>query len=327
MLGGLTVVVPIYNVEKYLNKCIESILNQTMEIDEIILVNDGSKDNSGIIADRYAVENERVKVINQRNGGLSAARNAGIDAATKEFIAFVDADDYIEPTMYETLMGILVRNKADIAIGGVWYEQENGLRYSPYKQGMAKVWNKKESMIELNSYRCFNMSFCDAVFKRTLFEIAAYGEEKLRFPMGKLCEDYYLMHRVLARAETVAYVSTPLYHYVQRENSISRNTKVNLAPMDAALVQLEFYKKWFPELAYIAETACFFSYAGIYTSYCRIGQKCPKDLQEEINPICMKYLGSVLKNNYIPKVKKAQAIIFCYGKPAYKIIASWRRHR
>ena len=256
-----------------------------------------------------------------------AARNTGVDASTKEYIAFVDSDDYIDSTMYETLMNRLQNNHADISIGGVWYEQEDGTKYSPYAPNITKTWNKMESLIELNSYQYFNMSFCDAVFKRTLFETEAYGEGRLRFPVGKLCEDFYLMHRVVARADNVTYTSTPFYHYVQRGNSISRNVKVNLAPMDASLAQLRFYRKWFPELEYIAETAVFFAHASIYTTYCRNGKKCPKDLLEEINPICRKYLGSVLKNGYIPKVKKAQALMFCYVKPAYETIVSRREHR
>ena len=327
MGSGLTVVVPVYNVEKYLSKCINSILEQTLMVDEIILVDDGSKDKSGEIAEAYAARYKKIKVIHQENGGLSAARNAGIDAATKEYIAFVDSDDYIDSAMYETLMSRLQNDCADISIGGVWYEQENGTKYSPYVPNIAKVWNKTESLIELNSYQHFNMSFCNAIFKRTLFETETYGEGRLRFPVGKLCEDFYLMHRIVARAENITYTSTPFYHYVQRGNSISRNAKVNLAPMDASLAQLEFYRKWFPELAYTAETAVFFAHASIYTTYCRNSQKCPKELLEKINPICRKYLGSVLKNSYIPKVKKAQALMFCFAKPAYKTIVSRRNHR
>ena len=106
MRNELTVVIPVYNVEKYLSKCIESILNQTLPVDEIILVDDGSKDRSGEIADEYAAKYNNIKVIHQENGGLSAARNTGIDAATKEYIAFVDSDDYIDSIMYERLISL-----------------------------------------------------------------------------------------------------------------------------------------------------------------------------------------------------------------------------
>ena len=323
----LTVVVPVYNVENYLRKCIDSILAQTINVSEIILVDDGSTDQSGNIADEYASKYSWIRTIHQPNGGLAAARNTGINAATGEYIAFVDSDDYIESAMYEELLDNLIKTQADMSIGGVWYEEENGTKYSPYPIGITRVWNKEESLIELNSFKYFNMSFCDAIFKRDLFEGSGYGEGALRFPKGKLCEDFYLMHRIVARTERVTYTSTPFYHYVQRGNSISRNTKVNLAPMDASLAQLEFYKKWFPDLDYIAETAVFFAHASIYTTYCRNGQICPKDLLKKINPICKEYLGSALKNSYIPKMKKAQALMFCYAKPAYKIIVSRREHR
>ena len=327
MNSDLTVVVPVYNVEKYLAKCIESILNQTLPVDEIILVDDGSKDTSGKIADEYAAKYSTIKVIHQKNGGLSAARNTGIDAATKQYITFVDSDDYIEATMYEDLMAMLKRDNADIAIGGVWYEQESGEKYSPYEPDITEVWNKTESLTKLNSYKYFNMSFCDAVFKRELFEMNAYGEGSLRFPVGKLCEDFYLMHRIVARTDKITYTSTPYYHYLQRGNSISRNVKVNLAPMDASMKQLEFYKKWFPELTIVAETACFFAYASIYTTYCRVGQECPKELLKKINPVCRKYLFSTLKNKNIPKAKKAQAIVFCTSKAVYKKVVQNKGHR
>lgn len=323
----LTVVVPIYNVEKYLRKCVDSILNQTFKVDEIILVDDGSLDHSGDIAEEYAAYYKQIKVIHQKNGGLSAARNTGIDAATREYIAFVDSDDYIDKFMYEKLMTNLKNENADLSIGGVWTESENGNGYSPYAPNIKKIWNKVEGLIELNSFQYFNMSFCDAVFKRQLFEGNGYGEGKLRFPQGKLCEDFYLMHKIVARTNKIVYTSTPFYHYVQRENSISRNVKINIAPMDASIKQLEFYNKWFPELTYIAETAAFFAHASIFTSYCRAGQDCPQNIMDEVNSVCHKYLLSVVKNQYIPKIKKMQAVVFCFSKTLYKAIVTRKSHR
>ena len=122
MRNELTVVIPVYNVEKYLSKCIESILNQTLPVDEIILVDDGSKDRSGEIADEYAAKYNNIKVIHQENGGLSAARNTGIDAATKEYIAFVDSDDYIDSVMYENLINKLQQYSSNISIVYVKYD-------------------------------------------------------------------------------------------------------------------------------------------------------------------------------------------------------------
>ena len=324
---SLSVIVPIYNVQKYLEKCIESIENQTIDIHEVILVDDGSTDNCGRIADNLAKKWDNIKVIHKKNGGLSSARNSGIDAASGDIITFVDSDDYIESNMYEFLIKQMVDANADISIGGVWYEQENGEKYTPYPADVYKVWKKEEALIELNSYRYFNMSFCDAIFKKSLFDMEGYGEGELRFPLGKLSEDQYLMHKIVARSNIVAYSSKPFYHYIQRENSISRNIKINMGPIGASLAQLDFYEKWFPDLAYIAESACVFSHILIYNSYIRQGKRCPKELLKDLKKVSKKYLKSVVKNSYIPMLKKFQAIAFCYCIPIYNKVVKKRKHR
>lgn len=327
MDNRLTVVVPVYNVENYLKKCLESIVNQTRYVDEIIIVDDGSTDGSGAIADAYAANYNNIKVVHQKNGGLSAARNTGIDRAQSDYITFVDSDDYIDSNMYERLMENMLKERADISIGGVWREEVSGLKNSVYPEGTFKVWGRTDAMIQLNSYTYFNMSFCDKIFKRSLFEEKGFGTEKLRFPVGKTCEDYYLMHQVIARAETIVYTSQPFYHYVQRNGSISRNKKVSMAQIGASMAQLDFYNKWFPELSYIAETACCFSSISIYSTYARNGIKCPPKTLSELRNTARSFLKSVLKNSYIPKIKKVQAVVFCYCTPLYKRMIARTKHR
>ena len=323
----LSVVVPVYNVENYLNKCVGSLLQQTHPIDEIILVDDGSTDRSGMISDEFAEKYAKIKVIHKKNGGLADARNAGIDVASGDYIAFVDSDDYIEPRMYEALLAQMDDTHADMIKGGVWYEQESGERYTPYPPDISFQWNQEEALIQLNSYRYFNMSFCDAVFRRSLFEEDGSGRGPLRFPVGKLCEDQYLMYKVIARTGTVAYTSVPYYHYIQRNNSISRNTHINLAPMDASMSQLAFFRTHYPQLTYVAETACAFSYMGIYTAHIRQRVACPKPLLKELKQVSTQYLSSVLRNGYIPPIKKLQALAFCYALPLYRLVISKTEHR
>ena len=113
----ISVIVPVYNVEKYLGKCVDSILAQTYENLEIILVEDGTKDNSGAICDAYAAKDSRIRVIHKENGGLSSARNAGMDIARGEYFGFVDSDDWIEPKMYETLLNLAEKYHADLVCG------------------------------------------------------------------------------------------------------------------------------------------------------------------------------------------------------------------
>ncbi len=323
----LSLVVPIYNVSSYLRRCLDSIMCQTLPFDEIILVDDGSTDNSGEIADEYASAYHTVRVIHQENAGLSAARNAGIDAAQGKYIAFVDSDDYIDHEMNEQLFALLQTCDANMVKGGVWYEQENGEKYTPYPENQERIWSTEEALIELNSYRYFNMSAWGGIFERQLFEDDGSGRGALRFPVGKLCEDYYLMHRIIARADKVAYTSKPFYHYIQRSNSISRNKKVNMAPMDASLAQLSFFKSNFPNLVYVAETAVAFSHMGIYSAHLRQGIICPKDLLAHLRSICRKYLSSVLRNSHIPGIKKFQALAFCYALPIYTLIIKRTIHR
>lgn len=325
--SGLTVVVPIYNVDKYLTKCIQSLLDQTITVEEIILVDDGSTDSSGMIADSFAENYERIRVIHQKNGGLSAARNTGIDNTKTEYITFVDSDDYVDSNMYEVLLKNMDSKNADISIGGVWREDTEGNKSSVYTPGIIKTWNKKEALIQLNSYSYFNMSFCDKVFKRELFEIDAYGTRGVRFPVGKTSEDYYTMHQVVARANKIVYVSDPFYHYVQRMGSISRNTRINKEPLNAAISQMEFYQKWFPDIAYVGETACAFSHMGLYSAYLRKKMKCPKEELHYARTTVKKYINSVMRNGYIPKIKKAQAFSFCYMLPLYSYIISRTEHR
>ncbi|MDE5917070.1 MAG: glycosyltransferase, partial [Oscillospiraceae bacterium] len=169
----------------------------------------------------------------------------------------------------------------------------------------------------------FNMSLWNVMFKRELFE----GENPLRFPVGKKCEDYYLMHQIIARVNLLTYNSDPYYHYIQRPNSISRNKKINMAPIDASLYQLKFYRENYPDIAYVAETACAFSHMGIYTAYVRNNQKCPDKLLRKLKKTSKNFLSSVIKNPHIPKVKKLQALAFCYALPVYKFVIGRTEHR
>lgn len=319
-MSDITVVVPVYNVEKYIEKCVKSLIAQTVKLKKIILIDDGSIDNSGIICDKFAEEYDNIFVIHQKNQGLSAARNVGMDLVDTEYIGFVDSDDYVENNMYEVLLRLLCENNADIAISEFIIEQANGDTYQRNTNNQTIAMNKKQALIELNSYKLFDMSVCTKLFRTKLFE-------GIRFPAGKLCEDYYVMCKLVAKADKVIYTAQSFYHYVQRGNSISRNTNVNLAPMDASIEQMKFYQKNFPDIAFVAETACAFSHMNIYSTYVRNGAQCPENLLKKCVEMSRKHLRSVLKNPYIPKIKKLQAIAFCYCRPVYKSIVKRRKHR
>lgn len=137
----VSIIIPIYNVENYLEQCIISVVHQTYKNLEIILVNDGSPDNSGKICDNFALMDKRIKVIHKMNGGLSSARNAGIDIAKGEYLGFVDSDDTIEPFMYEKLMTAIKRDGTDLAVCAINYVFENGKKLTKTNLGKDTIFD------------------------------------------------------------------------------------------------------------------------------------------------------------------------------------------
>lgn len=317
----LSVVVPIYNVEKYLRKCVTSILNQSYKYIDIILVDDGSDDSSSLIADEYGDKYENITVIHKKNGGLSDARNAGLEMVKTQYVTFVDSDDYIDSNMYESLMEAF-DDDVDISMGSVWYEEESGKKVCPYKMGKKFYLSKEEALLELLSFRYFNMSFCDKIFKTELFTKNKYGDNGLRFPYGKKSEDQHLMCKVIARANRIYYDATPYYHYVQRQGSISRNNNVNIDSLEAVTEQLTFYEKWFPNLSYAAESAFLFNYMSVCSAFERKGVECPRDIHRIAKEAKKKYIYSVLKFRNILFKKKLQAITFFISEKVYYYIVN-----
>ena len=210
----VSVVVPVYGVEQYLSQCIESIINQTYRDIEIILVDDGSPDNCDIICDEYAKKDKRIKVFHKKNGGLSDARNFGIARASGEYIGFVDADDWIEPKMYELLVNSAIDNKADIVYCGTYLE---------YSQ---------RTVIRRPLGKCFtdNVELCKALIKD---EIGTPVWNKLYrkhiftdiiFANGHVYEDTAIMYKLFLKTTILITVSKPLYHYrKERQESITKS--------------------------------------------------------------------------------------------------------
>ena len=243
----ITVIVPIYNAGQYLEKCIDSIINQTYTNLEIILVNDGSTDNSGAICDEYAKKDSRIKVIHKENGGLSSARNAGLDIASGEYVSFVDSDDWIEKDMLEVLYNACTSNDAELSCGG---------RYDVYPKstivGLCPKNDECISVIEMIkklflAVEC-DCSVCDKLFKRSLFD-------EIHFPLGQINEDEAIFYNLLDGATRVALVNKPLYNYFHRESSISTSdfTERKLVYLDNATKIKAFVQETYPELKHEAE--------------------------------------------------------------------------
>lgn len=212
----VSIIVPVYNVEKYLAKCLDSLVNQTLREIEIIIVNDGSKDNSAQIAQRYAAQYpEKVMYLEKENGGLSDARNFGIDHANGDYLAFVDSDDFVHPTMMEQMHGLCQTYDADIAICNLQKVNENG----EITQKLTQLSNFPTVFTLAERPDAFaDMSYfaCNKLFKKSVF-----GD--FRFKKGIHFEDIELIPRVLLRAQKVAKTDDYHYQYFERTDSISKS--------------------------------------------------------------------------------------------------------
>ena len=316
----ISVIIPVYNVEKYLCRCIDSVLGQSYPLYEIILVDDGSGDNCPEICDEYAeAYPDRIRVVHQENRGVSDARNRGIELAQGDYLGFIDSDDYIEPDMYEVLADIAEKSGADMVVGGVWVEDENGKKYCRNESGVDNVWSREEALIELNSFRYIGISTWDKLYKRELFR-------EIKFP--HIIYDDFIMYKLVAECEKVAFTAKPLYHYIQRFGSISRNKgEVSLVPLDAYRQQLLFFGEKYPKIVNAAESAYVFAHIAIYNMYIRKGLKCERTLINMLQKEARKYIGSVIKNSRLPMAKKIQAVVFCVSLSAYRLVVKRRSHR
>lgn len=224
----ISIVVPVYKVEAYLDACVESLVRQTFRDTEIILVDDGSPDRCGMMCDAWAERDRRIRVIHQENGGLSAARNSGIRAAKGEYISVIDSDDWTEPDMMEAMYGILEKTGADIALCGWVNEYENAERPSDTVTPGDHVWTRLEALGQLAGPEAVPY----IVAWNRLCRSRIY--EKLLFPVGKIHEDEYTAHEILGAAETVAALDRPFYHYRHREKSIMAGEKEEEAHLKTA---------------------------------------------------------------------------------------------
>ena len=235
----ITVVVPVYNVENYINKCIDSILDQTYKNLEIILVDDGSEDNSGIICDEYKKKNSNITVIHKVNGGLSDARNAGINIAHGKYIAFIDSDDFIDNRMIEVLYNALKKNNADISICGIQIVKN-------LKREIKK--SEKKGYIEtVNQYQAYknlynNKAMETVVAWNKLYKIDLF--KNIRYPIGKINEDAFVIHHLISKTNKIVYVSDKLYYYIKRKNSImgKKFNQKRLDVLEAYEDRMKFFK-------------------------------------------------------------------------------------
>ena len=255
----ISVIVPIYNVEKYIHKCVKTIREQTYTNLEIFLVDDGSPDNCGEICDEYAKQDDRITVIHKKNGGLSDARNAAIDVMTGKYVTFVDSDDYLEPTMIEKLYNALCNANADMAICNYNYVTEDGKLVNTHKNdGQVMVFNQKEALYELLDSKKYSNSAWGKLYRADHFS-------DVRYPFGKIFEDVPTTYKLFLKSEKIVYVQETLYNYLFNGKSISKQS-FKPQRMDAVTFAEDMVSavlKVHPELKKVSDRR-------LYDSYCAI---------------------------------------------------------
>lgn len=213
----ISIIVPVYAVEKYLNRCVSSICQQTYENLEVVLVDDGSLDRCGEICDEWAQKDKRIRVVHQKNGGISKARNAAINIVTGDYIGFVDSDDYIEPQMYEKLYHLMTESQADMVFCSYQYEREDGSEcarpYPPFPKGEYLLDNYLIHMYQTPENHCTAVVVWNKLYHRSFWD-------NHRFAEGKINEDDVLVNDYFGDMNRIVVTEERLYHYVCRDNSV-----------------------------------------------------------------------------------------------------------
>ena len=244
----VSVIIPVYQVEKYLDKCIASVVGQTYQNLQIILIDDGSTDRSPAICDGWKERDPRITVIHQQNGGLSVARNEGLKIATGEFIGFVDSDDWIEPNMVETLLAAMQETAADIAVGGfeVFTEDSKSIPYAKSKSTKRSLCSTEEALKRLLLLRGFIRNFVwNKLYRRTVLSGVA-------FPEGRLYEDVTWTAQVIGNAKSLVCVDQIFYYYLHRPDSLSHDDRQFIRRLQDELElteqRLDYIHRHYPSL-------------------------------------------------------------------------------
>ena len=318
----ISVIIPIYKVEKYLKKCIDSVINQTYKNLEIILVNDGSPDKCKEICEEYEKNDNRIVIINKENGGLSDARNAGIDIAKGKYISFIDSDDYVSDDYIEYMYNLITEHSAKMSICRV-REVWTNTKIEEIKNDediTSQLMNSKETFYSLLFDKGVEVCAYAKLYAKELFD-------DIRFPKGKVYEDTAIMYKIIKKARKIVYGSKRCYYYVARKGSISKHPEFNKNENDYiehTFQMLDFLEKRYPDLKSAIHR--FDVYARFRILKMLIFTK-PRNRKME-----KEYIKEIKKNQKeiffhkdTPKKDKVAIILLNMGLPVFKL--SWRLYR
>lgn len=304
-------IVPVYKVELYLKRCVDSIRAQTLRDIEIILVDDGSPDLCPGMCDDYAKIDQRIRVIHRKNGGLSAARNSGLEIASGKYIIFVDSDDYIEEKMAEDLVGFCESYHLDLAMSH-FFKGDKQIRTAltePYaiylRDELLSLWHSIYTHIETQAWA--------KIYRRTLFDMP--GKKPIRYPEGKLFEDVMTTHLLVAQAERVGVLNKAYYHYTYNPESIMHMQYTRKRFEDTIAVQrartafFEEHKQQYPKACNRMQI---FLYKSIALNYCMARRAGLTELRDELDALYQEFKSQYPQLKVNPEAGMIdRAVFFC----------------
>lgn len=308
----VSIIVPIFNTCKYLNRCVDSLIKQNYSDIECILVDDGSIDGSSELSDEYASQDSRIKVIHQTNKGLSAARNAGLEVATGDYIAFVDSDDFVSEDYIEKLVKRANRENADIVMCNYKFVDDNGsdIKNDNYTEFPSKqCFDGTDALLlfENRTYRTFFDVVWNKLFRRELFD-------GVRFPEGvSVVEDIAVMPMLYHKATRVSVISDELYYYVYREASLSHTKRTEQEDLDIRIPMME--DRLVHYLGWGIKEICLLHITHMYSMYGRRNGNNTnrlKELQREFRNI-------YFKGNYTKGISFSRRIKFALGAVSLRL--------
>lgn len=306
----VSIIVPVYNVEKYLDKCITSLINQTYSNIEILLINDGSIDSSLSICNNYASRDERVIVLNKENGGLSSARNYGLDNCKGDYIIFVDSDDWLDINFVEQYYKIMVNTNATLIIGGLINVKTRNYNYNNIDLKYSII-SKEDIYKRIFMQDNIDVSACGKMYAKSVFD-------NIRYPDGLLYEDFYVIDKIIEKSIIIAVTNYLGYYYYQRPGSImyKKFTEASMVLIKKSDELLDFINKNYPGINNYAIRRY------VYNNYHILGRSIISMEYDSysiyIRNNILKYKGFILNSKLFTKKEKLATKVLSKGLKKYR---------
>lgn len=312
MNKSISVIIPVYNVEKYLSRCMRSLLNQSFSDFEILLIDDGSTDKSGRLCDMYSEKFDLIKTYHKVNGGLSDARNYGIDRAKGKYITFIDPDDFVHKDYLRTLFELIQEDDVQVScISGIRYLEGSKIPSAGNCPGYTV--DTVDGLRNMLIREGFGVSAWGKLFERDLFK-------KVRFPTGKVYEDIFTIPYVIAKSPKISYKSEYMYYYFVRKGSITHEKfdSRDFMMLEGLNKLSKFIMTNYPELIDAMKCRYIWDILSLINKACNTKEY--KKLVKKIISNNNKFWNSALENTYLDKRRKIQVILINMSITMYKLL-------